>query len=80
MPPIQYSFKCHDIQLAFCTLLRVGHKLFEQRGMGVFVTSFSSISYCSNIEYWSQKQAQSGNIHSIIFDHVGRQRAQHFPL
>ena len=26
------------------------------------VTSFSSISYCSNSEYWAQKHVQSGNI------------------
>ena len=30
-------------------------------------------------QYWSQKQAQSGNIHSIIFDfHVGWQSAHYF--
>ena len=33
----------------------------------IYVTSFSSIPYCSNSEYWSQKRAQSGNIHSLIF-------------
>ena len=38
-----------------------------------YVTSFSSISYQSNSEYWSQKQAQSGNIHSII---LGKDRFQ----
>ena len=30
-----------------------------------YVTSFSSILYWSNSEYWSQKQTQSGIIHSI---------------
>ena len=45
------------------------------------VTSFSSISYWGNSECRSQKQAQSGNIHSIILDvHVGWQSAQNFPL
>ena len=40
----------------------------------MFVTSFSSISYCSNSEYWFQKCAQSGNIHSVILDiHNGEQ-------
>ena len=41
------------------------------------VTSFSNISYKSNSEYWSQKQTQSWNIHSIILDvYVGWQSAQ----
>ena len=45
------------------------------------VTSFSSYSYCSNSEHWSQKRAQSGNIHSIILDvYVERQSAQKFPF
>ena len=45
------------------------------------ITSFSSISYWSNSEYWPQKCAQSGNIHSIILDvHVGRQSAKNFPF
>ena len=40
----------------------------------IYFTSFSSISYWSNSEYWTQKCAQSGNIHSIILDvHVGWQ-------
>ena len=44
------------------------------------VTSFSSISYRSNDEYWSQTQVQSGNIHSTILDvHAGWQNAQNFP-
>ena len=34
----------------------------------MFVTSFSSISYCSNSEYWTQKCIQSESIHSIILD------------
>ena len=33
----------------------------------IYVTSFSSISYWSNSEYWSQKHTQSGNIHFILF-------------
>ena len=46
-------------------------------GPSINVTSFSSISYWGNIECWSQKQSQSGNIHSIILViHVGRQSAQ----
>ena len=32
----------------------------------VHVTSFSSISYCSNNEYWTQKRTQSERIHSVI--------------
>ena len=44
------------------------------------VTSFSSIPYCRNSEYWPQKQTQSGNIHSIILDvHVDWQSTQNFP-
>ena len=47
----------------------------------MYVTSFLSISYWSNSEYWSQKQAQSRNIHSMILVvHVGWQSAQNFPL
>ena len=43
------------------------------------VTSFSSISYCSNSEYWPQKHVQSGNIHSKILDvYVERQSAQNY--
>ena len=30
---------------------------------GIYVTSFSSILYWSNIEYWTKKHTQSGNIH-----------------
>ena len=38
----------------------------------IHVTCFSSISYCSNSEYWPLKRTQSGNIHSIIlYVHVG---------
>ena len=41
------------------------------------VTSFSSIPYWRNSEYWTQKRTQSGNIHSIILDvHVAKQSAQ----
>ena len=40
------------------------------------VTSFSSISYWSNTEYWPQKHTQSGNINSIILDvHAVKQSA-----
>ena len=35
---------------------------------GKYVTSFSSISYCSNSEYWCQKCIQKHDIHSIILD------------
>ena len=34
----------------------------------IYVTSFSSISYYSNSEHWTQKCAQNGNVHSIILD------------
>ena len=34
----------------------------------IHVTSFSSILYCKNSEYWPQTHAQSGNINSIILD------------
>ena len=45
------------------------------------VTSFTSNSYCSNSEHWSQKLPQSRNIHSIILDvYVERQSAQKFPF
>ena len=44
---------------------------------GRYVTSFYSISHCSNSEYLSQIQTQSGNIHSTILDvHVDWQSAQ----
>ena len=29
----------------------------------IYVTSFSSISFCSNCEYWTQKRTQSESIH-----------------
>ena len=32
------------------------------------VTSFSSISYYSNSEYWTQKSTHSESIHSVILD------------
>ena len=45
----------------------------------LYVTRFSSISYRSNSEYWTQKGAQSGNIRSIILDvHVSWQSNQNF--
>ena len=45
----------------------------------LYVTSFSSISYWSNSDYWPQKHVQSGNIHSKILDvYVERQSAQNF--
>ena len=34
----------------------------------ICVNSFSSIPYCSNSEYWTQKRIQSESIHSIILD------------
>ena len=43
------------------------------------VTSFSSILYYSNSEYWTQKHAQSGNIHSIILD-IYVEKAEHLKL
>ena len=47
----------------------------------LYVTSFSSISYWSNSDYWPQKHVQSGNIHSKILDvYVERQSAQNFPF
>ena len=36
--------------------------------MSMHVTSFLGILYQSNSEYWAQKRAQSGNIHSIMFN------------
>ena len=43
------------------------------------VTSFSSISYCSNSEYWPQKHVQNGKIHSKMLDvYVEWQSAQNF--
>ena len=32
------------------------------------VTSFSSTSYFSKSEHWTQKRTQSGNIHSILWN------------
>ena len=55
--------------------------LFCGKGLSINVTSFSSISYCCNSEYQTQKHAQSGNIHSIIlYVHVSWQSAQNFPF
>ena len=34
----------------------------------IHVTSFSSISYWSNSEHWTQKGTQSDSIHSIILN------------
>ena len=43
------------------------------------VASFSSISYGSNSEYWTQKRTQSENIHYIILDvHAVKQSRAHF--
>ena len=36
--------------------------------LAIYVSSFSNISYLSNIEYWSQKRIQRVNIHSIKLD------------
>ena len=48
---------------------------------GIYVTSFSSIQYWSNSEYWPLKRTQSGNIHYVILDvHVKWQSAQNFPF
>ena len=45
------------------------------------VTSFSSISYCSISEYWTQKPIQSESIHSTILDvHVLKAERQNFPF
>ena len=45
------------------------------------VTSFSSISYFSNSEYWTQKRAQSESIHSTILDvHVLKAERQNSPF
>ena len=65
------------------TVLRSDNWIFSRTGHMTWmnVTSFSSISYFRNSEYWSQKHTQSGNIHSIILDiHVVRQSAHNFPL
>ena len=51
------------------------------KALCIDITSFSSIPYWSNSEYWPQKQSQSGNIHSITLDvHVSWQSAQNFLL
>ena len=60
-----------------CQKKCLGHSIWPI----IFVTSFSSILYCSNSKYWSQKQAQSENIHSIMMDvYVGWQSTQNFPF
>ena len=47
----------------------------------VYVTSFSSIPYCSKRENWTQKRTQSENIHSIILDvHVLKAERQNSPF
>ena len=43
------------ISYFFFTIFQISSHLYHQ---------FLSISYFSNSEYWSQKLAQSGNIHS----------------
>ena len=49
--------------------------------MSINVTSFSSIPYCSNSEYWTQKRTQSESIHSIILDvHVLKAEHQNSPF
>ena len=35
----------------------------QETEFSINVTSFSSISYCSNSKYWTQKYSQNGNIH-----------------
>ena len=53
---------------------------WEERKM-IHVSSFSSISYWNNREYWTQKGTQSRNIHSIILDvQVEKQIAQNSPF
>ena len=44
----------------------------------IYVTSFSSISYWSNNEYWTQKHTQSDNIHSIPLDVHVEKKSVHF--
>ena len=45
------------------------------------VTSFSSISYWSNSEYWTQKRIQSESIYSTILDvHVWKAERQICPF
>ena len=49
------------------------------KAYSISVTSFFSILYCSNSEYWPQKHAQCENTHSKILDvYVERQSAQKF--
>ena len=55
-----------EIQGYFKTLILTFNILIGL--LSIYVTSFSSISYCNISEYWTQKHAQNGNIHSIILD------------
>ena len=44
----------------------------------MYVTSFSSTSYCSNSEHWTQTCIQNGNINSIISSLVQNQKIYWF--
>ena len=47
----------------------------------ICVTSSSSIPYCNNSEYWTQKRTQSDIIHSIILDvHVLKAEHKNSPF
>ena len=55
----------------------MGQAQAKSGAWGIFVTSFFSISYRSNIEYWTQKRTQSESIHYTILD-VHVLKAEHF--
>ena len=76
-----YQAKCFYF-ITFCFLFFkqnfLGKFVFDIRDMEIHVTSFTSFSYWSNSEYWTQKRTQSKNIHYIILDvHVDRLSALH---
>ena len=57
-----------------CLLIAVSRRQVMQDKIPIiallakYVTSFSSISYCSNSVYWTQKLIQNKSIHSTILD------------
>ena len=58
-----------------------GPNLPHTENQAMNVTSFYSISYCSNSEYWTQKHTQNESIHSVILDvYVLKAEHQNFPF
>ena len=45
-----------------------GEGCFHYLFSSIYVTSFSSISYCNKNGYWTQKRTQNESIHSIKLD------------